>query len=204
MASAVPRAWVKARKHDRYYRAAKKQAYRSRAAIKLSQMDRDYGLFHPGDVVVDLGAAPGGWSQIARERVGPKGRVLAVDLVSVPAIDGVEMLRGDFTQPSVQARLFELLKRPGDIVLSDMAPHLSGNKPYDDARALELADAALSFAVRALRPGGDLLVKVFQGEGYREFLERAATRFEGVKGIKPRASSATSAELYVLARGRIG
>ncbi len=200
----VPKAWVKSRKHDRYYRAAKKQEYRSRAAIKLSQIDRDYGLFRPGDTVVDLGAAPGGWSQVARERVGLKGRVLAVDLVAVPPIDGVEMLRGDFTQPTVQAQLFERLGRPADVVLSDMAPHLSGNKPYDDARALELADAALSFAVRALRPGGDLLVKLFQGEGYRAFLERAASHFEGVKGVKPKASVAGSAEIYVLARGRIG
>ena len=204
MVSVVPKAWVKSRKHDRYYRAAKRQEYRSRAAIKLSQMDRDYGLFHPGDTVVDLGAAPGGWSQVARERVGPKGRVLAVDLVSMPPIEGVEMVRGDFTQPAVQARLFEDLGRPADVVLSDMAPHLSGNKPYDDARALELADAALSFATRALRPGGDLLVKVFQGEGYREFLYRAASHFEGVKGVKPKASTPASAEIYVLARGRIG
>lgn len=204
MVSCVPKAWVKSRKHDRYYRAAKRQEYRSRAAIKLSQMDRDYGLFRPGDTVVDLGAAPGGWSQVARERVGPKGRVLAVDLVSMPPIEGVEVVRGDFTQPAVQGRLFEGLGRPADVVLSDMAPHLSGNKPYDDARALELADAALSFATRALRPGGDLLVKVFQGEGYRGFLERAASHFEGVKGIKPKASAPASAEIYVLARGRIG
>ncbi len=204
MVARVPRAWVKSRKHDRYYRAAKKQAYRSRAAIKLSQMDLAYGLFHTGDIVVDLGAAPGGWSQVARERVGPKGRVLAVDVAPMPALEGVEVLRGDFTVSSVQARLFERLKRPADIVLSDMAPHLSGNKPYDEARTLELADAALSFAVRALRPGGDLLVKVFQGDGYRGFLERVTTSFEGIKGVKPKASMPASAEVYVLARGRLG
>jgi 23S rRNA (uridine2552-2'-O)-methyltransferase len=204
MVAVVPRAWVKSRKHDRYYRAAKRQEYRSRAAIKLSQIDRDYGLFRPGYTVVDLGAAPGGWSQVAWERVGPKGRVLAVDLVAMPPIEGVEMFRGDFTLAVVQARLFEELGRPADVVLSDMAPRLSGNKPYDNARALELADAALSFAARALRPGGDLLVKVFQGEGYRGFLARAAAHFEGVKGIKPKASTPTSAEIYVLARGRMG
>jgi len=204
MVAVVPRAWVKSRKHDPYYRAAKKQEYRSRAAIKLSQIDRAYRLFRPGYTVVDLGAAPGGWSQVARERVGPKGRVIAVDLVALSPIEGVEVFRGDFTQGVVQANLFEHLGRPADVVLSDMAPHLSGNKPYDEARALELAEAALSFAVRALRPGGDLLVKAFQGEGYREFLERAATHFEGVKGVKPKASAATSAEIYILARGRIG
>ena len=204
MVAVVPRAWVKSRKHDRYYRAAKKQEYRSRAAIKLSQIDRDYGLFRSGYIVVDLGAAPGGWSQVARERVGAKGRVLAVDLTGMSAIEGVELLRGDFTRATIQAKLFESLGRPADVVLSDMAPRLSGNKPYDEARALELADAALSFAVRALRPGGDLLVKVFQGEGYRDFLDRVASHFEGVKGIKPRASTPASSEIYVLGRGRIG
>ncbi|HYM40433.1 MAG TPA: RlmE family RNA methyltransferase [Thermoplasmata archaeon] len=200
----VPKAWVKSRKHDRYYRAAKRQKYRSRAAIKLSQIDREYGLFRPGYTVVDLGAAPGGWSQIARERVGPKGRVLAVDLAPVRPIEGVEFLRGDFTDHAVQARIFELLRAPADVVLSDMAPHLSGNRPYDEARMLDLAEAALSFAARALRPRGDLLVKVFQGEGYRRFLGSAAVHFEGVKGVKPKASTPSSAELYVLARGRIG
>ncbi len=204
MGHLVPKAWVKSRRHDRYYRAAKRQEYRSRSAIKLSQIDRDYGLFHPGDAVVDLGAAPGGWSQIAAERVGAKGRVLAIDVAPMKPIEGVEVVRGDFMEGSVQARLFEHLRRPADVVVSDMAPHLSGNKSYDEARALELADAALSFAVRALRPGGDLLVKVFQCDGYRAFLRRAEAHFEAVKGVKPKASTPSSAEMYVLARGRVG
>lgn len=195
---------MKARKHDRYYRAAKRQEYRSRAAIKLSQIDRDYGLFRDGDTVVDLGAAPGGWSQIARERIGPTGRVLAVDLAHVAPLDGVEFLRGDFTSSNVQAKLFEILRRPADVVLSDMSPRLSGQRSYDEARALELARAALSFAVRALRPGGDFLVKVFQGGEYPRFLEEVASHFEAAKGVKPRASTPSSPEIYVLARGRIG
>ncbi len=200
----MPRAWVKSRKHDPYYRAAKRQAYRSRAAIKLSQIDRDYGLLQPGATVVDLGAAPGGWSQIAAERVGPKGRVIAVDLAPIRPLEGVQLVRGDFTQPAVQARVFETLRRPADVVLSDMAPHLSGQKPYDEARTFELADAALSFAARALRPGGDFLVKVFQGEGYLAFLDRVAEHFQALKGVKPKASTPGSAEMYVLARGRTG
>ncbi len=195
---------MKARKHDRYYRAAKRQEYRSRAAIKLSQIDRDYGLFRPGATVVDLGAAPGGWSQLAAERVGPKGRVIAVDLAPMRPLEGVQLVRGDFTQSTVQARIFELLRRPADVVLSDMAPHLSGQKSYDEARTFELADAALSFAARALRPNGDLLVKVFQGEGYLAFLDRVAAHFDALKGVKPKASTPASAEIYVLARGRTG
>ncbi len=197
------KAWIKTRKHDRYYRAARRQAYRSRAAIKLSQIDHRYGLFHPGDLVVDLGASPGGWSQVARERVGLRGRVIAVDLVSMALIEGVEFVRGDFTDPKTQARLFEVLGKPAHVVMSDMAPHLSGHRPYDVARSLELADSARSFARRALRPGGSLLVKVFQGEGYREFLDHVARDFEAVKGVKPSASTKESAEIYVLAMGRL-
>lgn len=202
MVPPVTKAWVKARKHDRYYRAAKRQEYRSRAAIKLSQMDREYGLFEPGDIVVDLGAAPGGWSQIARERVGAGGRVLAVDVAHMAPLENVEFVRGDFTVAAVQALLFERLRRPADVVMSDMSPHLSGQKDYDQARALELAEVARSFAVRALRAGGDFLVKAFQGSGYREFLDRLEMGFEAVKAVKPKASSSRSAEIYVLARGR--
>ena len=197
------RAWVKARKHDRFYRAAKRQDYRSRAAIKLSQMDLRYGLFHPGDVVVDLGSAPGGWSQVARERIGPKGRVIAVDLVRIAPLDGVEILRGDFTDPKVQAKLFETLGRPAHVVMSDLAPKLSGNRAVDVARSLDLADAVLSFSVRALRPSGTLLVKVFQGDGYPAFLRRVGERFAAAKGIKPSASSPRSSEIYVLAVDRM-
>ena len=197
------KAWIKARRHDRFYRAAKKQAYRSRAAIKLSQIDRRIGLFQAGDVVVDLGAAPGGWSQIARERIGPSGRVLAVDLGSLVPLEGVEFLRGDFRDPKVQATLFEKLRRPADVVISDMGPKLSGHRAVDVARSLDLGEAALSFAIRALRPGGSFLVKVFQGDGYREFLRRVAADFEAAKGIKPSASSPGSAELYVVAVGRL-
>ncbi|HYT17225.1 MAG TPA: RlmE family RNA methyltransferase [Thermoplasmata archaeon] len=196
------KAWVKARKHDRFYRAAKRQEYRSRAAIKLSQIDLRYGLFRDGDVVVDLGAAPGGWSQIARERVGRAGRVLAVDVARLVPIERVEFLRGDFGDPRIRSELFERLRNPADVVLSDMAPKLSGNRAVDVARELDLADTALSFAIRALRPGGSFLVKVFQGAGYPAFLRRVGEHFQAVKGVKPSASSARSPEIYVLAIGR--
>jgi 23S rRNA (uridine2552-2'-O)-methyltransferase len=197
------KAWVKARRHDRFYRAAKKQAYRSRAAIKLSQIDRRYGLFREGDVVVDLGAAPGGWSQIAQERVGPSGRVLAVDLTAISVLAGVEIIRGDFQEPRVQALLFERLGHPADVVVSDMAPRLSGHAAVDVARSLDLAQAALDFAVRSLRPGGQFLVKVFQGDGYREYVRQVGKHFSQAKGVKPSASSETSSEIFILGQGRL-
>lgn len=196
------KAWIKARRHDRFYRAAKRQDYRSRAAIKLSQIDRRIGLFHAKDVVVDLGAAPGGWSQIARERIGPQGRVIAVDLGPMAPIEGVEFLRGDFQDPNVQTKLFEILGRPADVVMSDLAPKISGARALDVARSLDLGEAARSFAVRALRPGGSFLVKLFQGDGYPAFLRRVGEAFEAAKGIKPAASSPGSAEIYVVALGR--
>jgi 23S rRNA (uridine2552-2'-O)-methyltransferase len=153
---------------------------------------------------VDLGASPGGWAQIAKERTGARGRVIAVDRLSMAPLDGVEFLHGDFTQSATQARIFEALRRPADVVLSDMSPRISGHHSYDVARAIDLADAALTFAVRALRPGGTFLVKVFEGEGYRSFLQRVGQHFEAVKGVKPSASSARSSEIYVLGIGRLG
>lgn len=200
----MTRVWVKSRKHDRFYRAAKRQAYRSRAAIKLSQIDNQYRVFRDGDVVVDLGAAPGGWSQIARERVGAKGRVLAVDRLSIRPLEGVAFIRGDFAEGRTQARVFEQLHKPADVVLSDMAPQLSGHHEYDAARALALAEAARSFAARALRQGGTLLVKAFPGEDYDAFLTLLRQDFADVRAVKPKASSHVSSELFVLARGRIG
>lgn len=198
----MSKAWVKARRRDPAYRAAKRAGYRSRAAWKLAQIDDRYGVVREGDVVVDLGAAPGGWSQVLLERVGPGGRVIAVDAVGMAPLEGVEAVRGDFTDPAVQARLLERLGNPADVVVSDMAPNLSGARPYDEARSLDLGDAAFRFAAKALRPGGTLLVKVFEGEGLRAFLERVGTRFAGVKRVKPSASDRHSSEVYVLAVGR--
>ena len=135
--------------------------------------------------------------------IGAKGRVIAVDLATISPIEGVEILRGDFTRPEVQAELFETLRKPADVVMSDTAPKLSGNRSLDVARTLDLADVALSFAVRALRPNGRFLVKVFQGDGYPPFIRRVGERFEATKGVKPTASTSTSAEIYILAVGRL-
>ena len=146
------KAWVKARKRDPYYRAAKAQDLRSRAAFKLVQIQERFGLIYPGDVIVDLGASPGGWSRAAAEMVGPTGRVVAVDRVRMAPLDRVTIVRGDFTDPNVQTAVLEALGRPADVVLSDAAPRFSGTRSVDLARALDLGQAALALARGAWSP----------------------------------------------------
>lgn len=197
------KAWVKARRRDPYYRAAKALDLRSRAVFKLVQIQERFGLIYPGDVIVDLGASPGGWSRAAAEMVGPRGRVVAVDRVRMAPIERVMFVRGDFTDPNVQTALLEALGRPADVVLSDAAPRLSGTRSVDLARALDLGRAALDLARKALRPGGGLVVKSFQGEGYRGFLREVSHYFESAKGYVPPATSRGSSEVYVVATGKL-
>jgi len=197
------KAWVKARRRDPYYRAAKALDLRSRAVFKLVQIQERFGLIYPGDVIVDLGASPGGWSRAAAEMVGPRGRVVAVDRVRMAPIERVMFVRGDFTDPNVQTALLEALGRPADVVLSDAAPRLSGTRSVDLARALDLGRAALDLARKALRPGGGLVVKSFQGEGYRGFLREVSRHFESAKGYVPPATSRGSSEVYVVATGKL-
>jgi len=198
------KAWVKARRRDPYYRAAKAQGLRSRAVFKLLQIQERFGLLYPGDTVLDLGASPGGWSRAASELVGRRGRVVAVDRVSMAPMDGVSFVRGDFTNPDVHTAILEALGRPADAVLSDAAPKLSGHRSLDLARTLDLARSALALARKALRPGGRFVAKTFQGEGYRGFLTEVSEDFETVKGYVTPATPPGSAETYVVAVGRFG
>ncbi len=196
----VGKAWVKARRKDPYWRRAKSQGYRSRAAFKLIQADATFDLIYEGDTVLDLGAAPGGWSQVARLLVGAAGRVVAVDRHGMKPIEGVEVWRADLTGPeAVEALAAEV--GPADVVLSDMAPKLSGTKSYDHARSMELGRIALQVATRLLRPGGNFLCKVFQGDLYPGFLREVAAHFEVCKGHAPEASRSASREIYVVAKG---
>jgi 23S rRNA (uridine2552-2'-O)-methyltransferase len=196
------RAWMQRHVADPYVRKAKALGYRSRAAFKLAEIDRADRLFAPGQRVVDLGAAPGGWSQVAAERVGPTGRVIAVDLLEMVPLPGVTCLRGDFADAGV---LRELERALGggrvDLVLSDMAPNLSGVAASDQARSLHLCELALEFALAHLKPGGSFLVKAFQGAGFPEFLKRLRASFERVESRKPGASRSHSSEMYLFARG---
>lgn len=187
---------------DPYVRKAKALGYRSRAAFKLAEIDRADRLFAAGQRVVDLGAAPGGWSQVAAERVGRSGRVIAVDLLELAPLPGVTAIRGDFTAEAVLREVEGALGGERvDLVLSDMSPNLSGVAASDQARSIELCELALDFALAQLKPGGSLLVKAFQGAGFPAFLQRLRASFDRVASRKPGASRSRSSEMYLLARG---
>lgn len=194
--------WLQRHVSDEFVKRARRDGARSRAIYKLEEIaDRDH-LLHPGMLVVDLGAAPGGWSQFAAKHVGARGRVLALDLLPLEPIDGVEFIQGDFTEDAV---LDLLLARLGaqkvDLVLSDMAPNMSGVAVSDQGKAMTLAELTLDFADKTLKPGGSLLVKVFQGRGFQELHRAMQQRFRQVLTRKPRASRAESAEMYLLCKG---
>jgi 23S rRNA (uridine2552-2'-O)-methyltransferase len=193
--------WMQEHVADAYVKRARAEGMRSRASYKLEQIaDRDR-LFAPGMLVVDLGAAPGGWAQVAAQRIAPAGRVIALDVLDMPALPGVSFIRGDFRDAEAVAALERALAgRKADLVLSDMAPNLSGIAATDQARALELAQLALDFAVNHLKPRGNFLVKVFQGAGCDEFVKLLRRQFRTVAVRKPEASRSRSREVYVLAK----
>jgi 23S rRNA (uridine2552-2'-O)-methyltransferase len=197
--------WMMEHVNDVYVQRARAEGFRSRSAYKLIEIaERDKLLKH-GMVVVDLGATPGGWSQVAATRVGAGGRVIALDLLPMDALRNVTFLQGDFRDESVvQALEHELGGRAIDLVLSDMSPNISGIALSDQARAMHLAELALDFAVKQLKPAGGLLVKVFQGSGFQEFLREMRSRFLHVVTRKPEASRGRSNELYLLGRVRKG
>lgn len=194
--------WLKEHFDDTYVQQAKDMGLRSRAAFKLQEInDRDQ-LIKPGMTVVDLGAAPGGWSQMAARLVGDHGRVIALDILPMDALPGVEFIQGDFREIEVFEQLTQLIgdARVG-LVISDMAPNMSGMKSVDQPRAIYLCELALELARRVLAPGGDLLMKIFHGEGSDQLIKELRSSFDKVMTRKPKASRARSAETYVLARG---
>jgi len=188
---------------DPYVARARREGYRSRAAYKLLQLDERDRFLRPGAVVVDLGAAPGGWTQVACQRVGPGGRVIALDRLAMEPVPGAEVLEADFAEKSgLQALRRTLGGDPVDALLSDMAPELSGIKRADQARSMELADLAVELADELLRPGGSLVLKAFQGEGFPERLAALRRRFRTVAPRKPDASRSASPEQYLVALAR--
>jgi 23S rRNA (uridine2552-2'-O)-methyltransferase len=197
----VPKAWIQDRKRDYYYKKAKQEMYRSRAAYKLFQAIRKYEFIKRGDVVIDLGAAPGGWIQAARKTVGNKGFVLGLDLKPIEPFTQqyVRTIICDMTEDDAIQQILELLPRKADVVISDASPSISGIWEVDHARQLDLAQKALYIASETLRPEGNLFVKVFQGDLLDDFVEKVKQQFRLVRVIKPHASRAKSSEMFVLA-----
>ncbi|HET7175968.1 MAG TPA: 23S rRNA (uridine(2552)-2'-O)-methyltransferase RlmE [Gammaproteobacteria bacterium] len=193
--------WLAEHFSDTYVKRAQAAGFRSRALFKLEEIQQRDRLMKPGMTVVDLGAAPGGWSQYVAQVLAGKGRIVALDILPMDALEGVEFIQGDFTSAEVLAALRERLEGARvDLVLSDIAPNMSGVGDVDQARVMHLAELALEFAREALRPGGSFLVKVFQGQGFQEYMRMLRADFEKVASRKPSASRNRSAELYLLAR----
>jgi len=197
----VSKGWRSDRKRDFYYRKAKREDYRSRAAYKLKQLDSKFDIIQPGDRVVDLGASPGGWSQVALELTGSEGRVLAMDIERFPQMEGVTFLRGDIRKESALKQVIELLPEGADVVLSDMSPNISGNYPFDHACSIDLCEHALVFASQILRTGGCFVVKMFFGDMSKTYISRVRKHFKEVHVTHPKASRSTSSEVYVVALG---
>jgi 23S rRNA (uridine2552-2'-O)-methyltransferase len=200
--SKTSNAWLAEHFNDEFVKRARKEGYRSRAVYKLQEIDQRDRLLKPGMTVVDLGAAPGAWSQYLVERVGRSGRVIALDILPMEALPGVEVLQGDFTEEATLKALLDALGgRPVDLVISDMSPNISGVDNADKARAMYLSELAMDFAAQVLKPGGAFVMKVFQGSGFSELYKVIQGKFTRVVSRKPKASRARSAEIYVLATG---
>mgnify|MGYP001821918461 CR=1 FL=1 len=193
--------WLKSHFDDEFVKRAQREGYRSRAVYNLEELQRKDRILRPGMTVIDLGAAPGGWSQYAAQLLKGKGRIIALDLLPMDPLDGVEFLQGDFMEDEVLDLLMETLGGSRvDLVMSDMAPNISGMEAVDQPRSMYMAELAVDFAARVLREGGDLLFKAFQGEGFDTLIKRLRSQYRQVKIRKPRASRPRSREVYVIAR----
>ena len=199
----MPKAWIQDRKREYYYKKAKEENYRSRATYKLVQANAKYGFIQRNDVVVDLGAAPGGWIQAARKMTGKTGFVLGVDLKPIDPFtqEYVRTIVADFTEPDIVEEIRSFLPREADTVISDAAPNITGVWEVDHARQIDLATKALEISLRVLRPGGNFFVKLFEGEMFNPYIQTVKDLFETVKIVKPQASRAKSSEMYLLALG---
>ncbi|CAM2753391.1 23S rRNA (uridine(2552)-2'-O)-methyltransferase RlmE [Legionella worsleiensis] len=194
--------WLQEHFDDVYVKKAQTEGYRSRAVYKLKEVDEKEQLLKPGMTVVDLGAAPGGWTQYVSERLNGKGHIVALDILSMDALPDVHFIQGDFREDSVLQELIDLIpERSVDLVLSDMAPNMSGNTAIDIPRAMYLVELAFDFADKMLKPGGSMLVKIFHGSGFDELVKQARASFERVVIRKPLASRSRSKETYLLAKG---
>ncbi|MDX9672743.1 MULTISPECIES: 23S rRNA (uridine(2552)-2'-O)-methyltransferase RlmE [unclassified Pseudomonas] len=197
--------WLKRHVNDPYVKQAQKDGYRSRASYKLLEIQEKYKLIRPGMSVVDLGAAPGGWSQVTSRLIGGQGRLIASDILEMDSIPDVNFIQGDFTEDEVLARILEAVGNSQvDLVISDMAPNMSGTPEVDMPKAMFLCELALDLAERILKPGGNFVIKIFQGEGFDVYLKDARKKFDKIQMIKPDSSRGSSREQYMLAWGYRG
>ena len=197
--------WLQRHVNDPYVKQAQKDGYRSRASYKLLEVQEKYKLIRPGMSVVDLGAAPGGWSQVTSRLIGGQGRLIASDILEMDSIPDVTFIQGDFTQDQVLAQILEAVGNSQvDLVISDMAPNMSGTPEVDMPKAMFLCELALDLAARILKPGGNFVIKVFQGEGFDAYVKDARQKFDKVQMIKPDSSRGSSREQYMLAWGYRG
>lgn len=197
--------WLKRHVNDPYVKQAQKDGYRSRASYKLLEVQEKYKLIRPGMTVVDLGAAPGGWSQVTSRLIGGEGRLIASDILEMDSIPDVTFIQGDFTEDEVLTRILEAVGNSQvDLVISDMAPNMSGTPEVDMPKAMFLCELALDLAERILKPGGNFVIKIFQGEGFDVYLKDARRKFDKIQMIKPDSSRGSSREQYMLAWGYRG
>lgn len=194
--------WRRDQAKDPYFARALREGWRSRAVFKLDEIQARHHILRSGLACVDLGASPGGWSQYVARKVGPRGQVWALDMRPMEPVSGVTFIQGDFDSPEIFERLKDTLAGAAiDLVMSDMAPNISGNWSHDQPRALSLAEGALAFAKKVLNPGGSFLVKLFQGEGFEAYIDTVRPKFDTSRILKPKASRSESREVYLLARG---
>lgn len=208
LAGPVTDRWYEERRREQYYRKAKREGYRARSAYKLKQLHAKFDVVRPGDAAADLGCAPGGWSQVLVELVGPEGVVIGVDLQRTRPLEGAQLVQGDFTHAETQQRMEALLRDAGrgsfDLVVSDMAPDMTGHYDLDQTRSVHLSLLAVAFARRNLRVGGALVCKVFEGADFQEFRDDIRSSFRAVKTFHPPASRKQSSEVYIVAKGFLG
>ncbi len=193
--------WYHEKKKEHYYKQAKREGYRARSAYKLLQIQKKYRILKPGDTVVDLGAAPGGWSQVAKEITGIKGKIIGVDILPIKPIPGIIFLQGDMTKDEDIQRILSLTdKNTVDAIISDMSPNISGNYSVDQARSVFLCEQALKTCDILLKDGGSFVCKIFEGEDLPDFIQKVKNRFKIVKQFDPEASRKSSSEIYIIAK----
>jgi len=193
--------WYREKKREHFYREAKRVGYRARSAFKLKQIQKKFKIIREGDTVVDLGAAPGGWSQVAKELVGEQGSVIGVDILPIKPINGITFFRGDLTEDSTIQRVKKIVGYDKvDVVLSDMSPDISGNYSVDHARSIYLCEQALKIAETLLKPEGNFVCKAFTGEDLQDFIQKTNQKFKTIKQFSPSATRKSSSETYIIAR----